>query len=89
MEVKVVKIEPQTVFAYEWHPYAVDPKVDYSGEPPTRVEFTLAPLPQGTRLTVVETGFDALPQHRKADALRMNDSGWADQMISIQKHVGG
>jgi hypothetical protein len=40
-------------------------------------------------LVVVETGFDALPEHRKADALRMNDRGWAAQMRNIQAHVGG
>jgi uncharacterized protein YndB with AHSA1/START domain len=82
-------MEPPTRFAFRWHPYAVERGVDYSAEPRTRVEFTLEPIATGTRLTVVETGFDALPAHRRADCLRMNDSGWAEQMVSIRNHVEG
>jgi hypothetical protein len=65
----------------------VDPKVDYSGESPTLVEFTLQPTADGTRVVVVETGFDALPAHRRPDCLRMNDSGWTSQMENIRIHV--
>ena len=82
-------MEPPTRFAFRWHPYAVERGVDYSSEPRTRVEFTLESIATGTRLTVVETGFDALPAHRRADCLRMNDSGWAEQMVSIRNHVEG
>src|SRR5688572_10975371 len=39
MEVVVQKMEPEHIFSFHWHPYAVDPKVDYSKEPPTLVEF--------------------------------------------------
>jgi uncharacterized protein YndB with AHSA1/START domain len=82
-------MEPPARFAFRWHPYAVERGVDYSAEPRTRVEFTLEPIASGTRLIVVETGFDALPAHRRADCLRMNDSGWAEQMVSIRNHVEG
>lgn len=88
-EAQIVAMEPPRLFAFTWHPYAVDPKVDYSGEPPTRVEFHLEPTAGGTRLIVVETGFDALPEHRRPDCLRMNDSGWATQIENIKAHVGG
>jgi uncharacterized protein YndB with AHSA1/START domain len=88
-EAQVVAMEPQHLFAFTWHPYAVDPDVDYSSETPTRVEFRLEPTEAGTRLTVVETGFDALPEHRRPDCLRMNDSGWTTQVENIKAHVGG
>lgn len=88
MEIRVTAIEPPTRFAFIWHPYAIDPKVDYSGEAETTVVFTLAPTATGTRLTVVESGFDALPVHRRTDALRMNTRGWAEQMGNIDAHVG-
>ncbi len=88
-EAQIVAMEPPSRFAFTWHPYAVDPEVDYSTEPPTRVEFHLEPIAQGTRLIVVETGFDALPEHRRPDCLRMNDSGWAEQLENIKTHVGG
>ena len=88
-EAKIVALKPKTRFAYEWHPYAVDPAVDYSDEPPTLVDFRLEPSGSGTRLTVTESGFDALPRHRRPDALRMNDSGWTGQMRNIAAYVGG
>jgi uncharacterized protein YndB with AHSA1/START domain len=87
MEIVVQAIEPKTLFSYTWHPYAVDPAVDYSDETPTLVEFHLSPTAEGSRLVVIETGFDALPEHRKADCLRMNDRGWATQIQNIKAHV--
>ena len=88
-EVVIACLEPPRRFAFTWHPYAIDPTVDYTGETPTRVEFTLEPEGSGTRLTVVETGFAALPPARRPDALRMNDSGWAEQLRNIAAHVDG
>jgi uncharacterized protein YndB with AHSA1/START domain len=86
-EARVTRMEAPRHFAFTWHPYAVDPAVDYSQESPTLVEFELQPTSTGTRLSVVETGFDALPGHRKPDVLRLNDSGWAEQMENIKAHV--
>lgn len=74
-------------FSFTWHPYAIEPDVDYSEEAPTLVEFRLEPVSNGTRLTVVESGFDALPSHRRPDAFRMNENGWAQQLKNIQAHV--
>ena len=86
-QVRIVEMRPQSLFSFAWHPYAVDPNVDYSGEPETLVEFRVMPTSDGTRLTVIESGFDALPEHRRAEALRMNDGGWAQQLVNIQGHV--
>jgi uncharacterized protein YndB with AHSA1/START domain len=87
MEVAVQKIEPERLFSYTWHPYAIDPKVDYSGEIPTLVEFRLEPTDKGTLLTVTESGFDKVPSSRRAEAFRMNDGGWAQQTKNIESHV--
>ena len=87
MEILVERVDPEKLFSYRWHPYAVDKNVDYSTEPMTLVEFRLAVVPGGTLLTVVESGFDRLPPARRAKAFRMNDRGWADQLKSIQRHV--
>jgi uncharacterized protein YndB with AHSA1/START domain len=86
-EVKVVRMDRPELFSFTWHPYAVDPEVDYSGEPPTLVEFRLEPTTAGTRLKLTESGFDALPPGRRPDALRMNEGGWEEQMKNIQAHV--
>ena len=87
MEIVVVAIEPRTRFAYTWHPYAIDPGIDYSNEPPTTVEFTLEPHENGTLLTVVESGFDAIPEARRSEAFRMNEGGWTAQMKNIANYV--
>jgi uncharacterized protein YndB with AHSA1/START domain len=86
-ELVVERVEPEDLFSYRWHPYAVDPAVDYSSEPMTLVEFRLAEVADGTRLTVVESGFDRIPPARRAEAFRMNDQGWAGQLQNIQGYV--
>jgi uncharacterized protein YndB with AHSA1/START domain len=88
-EAEVVRMERPHNFAFTWHPYAVDPDRDYSDEPPTLVEFRLEPAGTGTRLTVTESGFDALPAHRRDEAFRMNEGGWSAQMKNIAAHVAG
>ena len=82
-------MEPERLFSFRWHPYAIDPKVDYSNEPTTLVEFRLEEAAGGTLLTVVESGFDRIPPRRRAEAFRMNDEGWAEQLENIERHVGG
>ncbi|HYG86033.1 MAG TPA: SRPBCC family protein [Azospirillum sp.] len=86
-EATIKQMEAPHLFSFTWHPYAVDPNVDYSQETPTLVEFRLEPTLNGTRLTLVESGFDALPSHRRPDAFRMNEGGWTEQMKNIQAHV--
>ncbi|MGZ3416676.1 MAG: SRPBCC family protein [Polyangiales bacterium] len=89
MEVTVERMDPEQLFSFRWHPHAIDPAVDYSSEPTTLVEFRLAEVAEGTKLTVVESGFDAIPEARRALAFRMNGSGWEAQMENIRNHVGG
>ena len=89
MEMRVERIEPETYFAYRWHPYAVDAATDYSQEPMTLVEFRLDETPEGTILSIVESGFDRVPLARRDEAFRMNDSGWTGQAQNIQRHVSG
>ena len=87
-EATVETIERERLFSFRWHPYAVDPKADYSGEPTTLVEFRLEATEDGTVLTVTESGFDAIPAHRRAEAFRMNERGWSIQVENIARHVG-
>ncbi len=87
MSVTVQQVEPEHLLSYRWHPYAIEPNVDYEGEPTTLVEFHLDEVAGGTRLTVVESGFDAIPLERRAMAFRMNDQGWAEQMTNLARYV--
>jgi uncharacterized protein YndB with AHSA1/START domain len=84
---EVVAVEPPHRLAFRWHPYAIDPDVDYSHEPTTLVEFTLTERGGGTDVEVVESGFDAIPAHRRDEAFRMNSGGWEQQMVNIKHHV--
>lgn len=87
-EVDVEKLEPESRFAWRWHPYAVDPQRDYSEEPTTLVEFTLVDSGDGgTVLNVVESGFERLPDDRRDEAWRMNNGGWEEQMRNIARHL--
>ncbi len=86
-EAVVQKMEPEKIFSFTWHPYAVDPKVDYSKETPTLVEFRLEKTPAGTLLVVTESGFDKIPAGRRAEAFSMNDGGWSQQMKNIESYV--
>jgi uncharacterized protein YndB with AHSA1/START domain len=88
-EMRVETMEPERLFAFTWHPYAIDPDVDYSHEPSTLIEFRLEPKDGGTLLTLTESGFDKIPAERRAEAFRMNDQGWSQQMTNIQGHVDG
>ena len=87
-EAQIRTLEPERQFSYSWHPYAVDPKVDYSQEPQTFVDFRLEKSGSGTLLTITESGFEQLKDDkRRLEAFRMNDGGWAEQSRNIEAHV--
>lgn len=87
LDFTIEHFEPEHRFSYRWHPYAIDANVDYSSEPTTLCEFTLDELPDGTRLTVVESGFDRLPSSRRDEAFRMNEGGWTGQLRNIERYL--
>jgi len=85
--IQIERVQPETYFSYRWHPAAIDPDVDYSKEPTTLVEFRLEATATGTRLHLVESGFDRVPAARRAMAFRMNEGGWTEQMRRIERYV--
>ena len=89
LEMQVEQIEPERYFSYRWHPYAIDPNVDYATEPTTLVEFHLEEIAGGggTAVTIVESGFDRIPLARRSEAFRMNDQGWAGQIKQLERYV--
>lgn len=89
MEIRIVRMEPERYFSFRWHPHEVDFTKDDPGEPTTLVEFTLEDAPGGTQLTVVESGFDALPPGRRDEAFRANSQGWDEQLQNIARHAAG
>ena len=87
IEIRIERMEPERYFSFRWHPYEVDLSKDASAEPTTLVEFTLEDAPEGTRLTVTESGFDTLPAGRRFEAFRENESGWNEQMQNVRRYV--
>lgn len=87
MEAWVERMEPERLFSFRWHPFAVEREVDYSNEPTTLVEFRLEEVPGGTLLKVVESGFHRLPATRQGPAHEANSGGWQEQLRNVERHV--
>ncbi len=83
----VEHIEPMTKFAFRWHPFAVDPDVDYTKEPTTLVTFELREVDGGILLTITETGFDQIAAARRIPAIEANEGGWTHQTRLIEKYL--
>ncbi len=87
-DIVVERIEPHDTMAFHWHPYAVDPAIDYAKEEPTLVTFLLKDAPgKATLLTVVESGFDKVPPERRLEAFRMNGKGWEAQLNNVAAYA--
>jgi uncharacterized protein YndB with AHSA1/START domain len=86
-EITVEKMEPERLFSFRWHPFAVDRDVDYSTEPTTLVAFSLEEVADGTMLTVTESGFDRIPLARRAKAFTANEQGWSMQVTLIEAYL--
>jgi uncharacterized protein YndB with AHSA1/START domain len=86
-DIFVERIEPQKLFSFRWHPYGIDPAVDPVNEQMTLVAFALEEKPDGVLLTVTESGFDRVSLERRAEAFKMNEGGWSEQMTLIEKYL--
>ena len=86
-EITVDRIEPERLFSFRWHPFAVDQNVDYSKEPTTLVEFVLENAPDGVLLIVSESGFDRIPLERRSQAFTSNDEGWSIIVRLVERYL--
>jgi uncharacterized protein YndB with AHSA1/START domain len=86
-ELTIDRVEPERLFSFRWHPFAIDAAVDYAAEPATLVVFELQEVTGGTLLTITESGFDRIPLERRAKAFAANDGGWEHQTRLIEKYL--
>ena len=86
-EIWVDRIEPMRIFSFRWHPFAIDPALDYSKEPSTLVTFELLEQSGGTLLAISESGFDKIPLERREQAFTANEGGWSHQCRLIEKYL--
>jgi len=84
-EVTVEQMEPERRFSWRWQPGAMQDT--HPADPTTLVVFELEEVPEGTRLTVRETGFDQIPVSRRGKAYRENTEGWTGQFENLRKFV--
>jgi uncharacterized protein YndB with AHSA1/START domain len=87
LDIEVERMEPEHFFSYRWHPFAVDPKREYPAVERTLVEFTLVEVAGGTRLTVVESGFDRVAADRRAETVSMHEPGWVEELQLLAAFV--
>jgi uncharacterized protein YndB with AHSA1/START domain len=86
-EITIERIEPERLFSFRWHPFAVERGVDYSVEPTTLIVFTLEETPNGVLLTVTESGFDQIPLERRSKAFTANEQGWTMVLKLIEEYL--
>jgi uncharacterized protein YndB with AHSA1/START domain len=79
-EAVVDVVEPPGRFVFRWRPSGLD-------RPYTTVSFTLEEIPQGTRLTLVESGFASLPDQIAQQSQEGNDAGWAEELAELQTYL--
>jgi hypothetical protein len=86
-EITIDRIEPERLFSFRWHPFAIEPGVDYSHEPTTLIVFELEEVGHDIKLTVTESGFDRIPLERRAVAFTANEGGWTMVVTLIEKYL--
>ncbi|HLJ61820.1 MAG TPA: SRPBCC family protein [bacterium] len=86
-DIMIEQMEPERLFSFRWHPFAVERDVDYSTEPTTLVTFSLEDAADGVLLTVTESGFDRIPLARRAKAFSANEGGWGMVVKLIEGYL--
>ena len=81
-------VDPPQRFAFRWQPYVAPEHAARAAGITTRVEFTLEPHPEGTRLLLVESGFSRLPPDLRRTARDGNEEGWTRELGELQAYVG-
>jgi uncharacterized protein YndB with AHSA1/START domain len=83
----ILEVDPPSRFVYTWRPFS---DLDGADEVPaltTRVEFRLEDHPDGTRLTVHESGFAALPGAIAELILPRNREGWEEELAHLRDYL--
>jgi uncharacterized protein YndB with AHSA1/START domain len=80
----VLEREEMTRFAYKWHPGEDCPLDKYPESEMTTVRFTLEDHADGTKLILEESGFEHLPEDRRASALLANTDGWKWELAELK-----
>ena len=86
-EIMIERMEPERLFSFRWHPFAIERGVDYSAEPTSLVEFVLEEVTNGVMLTLTESGFDRIPLSRRVKAFEANEQGWGMMVKVLEEYL--
>jgi uncharacterized protein YndB with AHSA1/START domain len=83
---RVVDVEPHRRFSYRWAAEAESEQIEGNS---TLVEFTLDPTDEGTRLRVVESGFEdlAVTDEQRRARVEDNTEGWEIQLRRVRERA--
>ena len=86
-EARIERLDPPHRFACRWQ--AAGPRLEdpVEARPNTLVEFTLEEMPEGTKLTLIESGFATLPDVTAASVLADNTEGWTSELDDLAAFV--
>lgn len=87
-DMRILTMEPNRRLVWDWP--AFDPSAfpeDPDSDARLTVEITIAPEGDGTRLTLTERGFAALPEGPALAVWQRNEGGWTMQLDNIADHV--
>jgi uncharacterized protein YndB with AHSA1/START domain len=73
-------VEPPDRLVFRWRPAGLD-------RPYTTVSFSLEEIEDGTRLTLVETGFASLPDQIREQSQKGNDEGWRKELEELKTYL--
>lgn len=82
---QIEKVDPPRYFAFRWtHPSGVEATTANS----LLVEFTLVPEGDGTRLSVIESGFAEIERDTESE-MEAHDHGWEIHIESLRRYAVG
>ena len=77
---EIALVEPMSRFGYRWRIAPTEPVT-------TLVMFELEAVPEGTRVTVTETGFEALSEGQRQQRFQDNLAGWEEVINKLANYV--
>jgi uncharacterized protein YndB with AHSA1/START domain len=86
-EIRLNKIQPKSLFVYQWHPGEYNKLDAYPESELTTITMRLREVPDGTELSLVESGFENVSEDRRLKVLGLNTEGWEEELENIRKYV--
>jgi uncharacterized protein YndB with AHSA1/START domain len=86
-DVWIEDVEPPRLLTWRWHPGSAVPAPGETSAPKTLVLFKIRDIPQGSELTISETGFDTVPEEIRAAIVEDHSKAWEFHLKSLAQHV--